>query len=144
MKKFFTIIKKVFLITDHLISSLLYAGLILIITIFVWVGFIALFETYNVQYVWELAVFAFAFFSLFRFFLKKKQYSFNEYVTSLVPISALLMIMSMGFVYMGTKNNSFTYVRTGEVMLLVGALLLSFALSHTSILICRNQLHNEE
>jgi hypothetical protein len=144
MKKFFVIVKKIFLITDHLISSALYAALILIVTIFVSVGFMGMSLAYEARFVWELAVFAFAFFSLFNFFLDKKKYSFNDYVISLVPISALLLIMSIGFIHMSGKNRDFQFDRVGEVMMLFGMILLSFALSHTSILIWRNQLQNKK
>jgi hypothetical protein len=144
MKNFLKITKRIFLITDHLISSLFYAGLILVVTIFVWVGFMGLAQAYEARYVWELSVFAFSFFALFHFFLKKKQYSFNEYVISLVPISALLLIISMGFVFMSSKDHNPVIEKTGEVLMLAGMLLLSFALSHTSILIFRNKLNDQK
>lgn|SRR3989344_3347896 len=139
MKKSFKILVSIFNIADTIFTSILYAMLILILTIFVWVGFTGLSEAYDAQFIWELAIFALTFFSVFYFFIKDKKYSFNEYVIAAVPLSALLMIISIGFIFAYSKNSDVLYEKIGVITMHSGMVLLSFALSHTSILIIRNQ-----
>lgn len=142
MKNVLRILNNIFNIADTLMSSTLYAGIILTLTLFVWMGFLGLSETYEAQFIWELAIFAFTFFSLFHFFLKKEKYSFNDYVISLVPFSALLLIMSTGFIYHNFRTGILAYAKIGVVLMNFGMVILSFALSHTTILVFRNQLKN--
>ncbi len=139
--KLFNILKSIFFITDRVVSSILYAYLILSITVLVWTGFGALAENYHDQFIWELSIFAFTFFSVFYFFIQDKKYSFNEYVIVLVPVSALLLLMGIGLAYVETKNGNEYYEKIGTISLYSGMLFLAFALSHTTILICRNQIN---